>query len=1153
MKKLLKAQKGKQWIGPSGYTGSNRGISKPETVSSAGTLTRKSEPLVEKKEVGFFDSNDPYDYSKSKIASLNDSRSFEEVYRSPASGGLISFDPIGDAVNPLLTIEGISQIPQDIREGNYLSAGMNALEAVPLLGAGFRGLKGVKRPLINNTIPFQDNNFDLEQLRSAYHNREHYLTPQEHEFLSKYGTGLRADYRNRNQLPPPPSEIQFMPDGSMRTIYNQQPITDYISGSYRPDYIDLRRRPTYDRDLLAADYSNLVNGYPAASSFMNYPNLTREQVVQAWRTLNNRVQSTPKPKNIINKSGLTKEEVLQKASSKDTDVISKMTEEEFQETVLKPTGEVVPYAVGKKAKDVISMTDIEYSNELNKVLDNLNNIIPKHNKSGIKYKVQNIDEHGVMTIYTPEQILPNGSKIEEGTQQIQFKLKPGRWQGVVEDISSMEYHNSIPGLIAQNTSSGIFPDASRLRGTPGTGFYTSVNEWLKTNNLGRLADGASGQTRSMFDAAGKELKRGSFEVWDGYVKKNKAFGFYNDKGNQVSAIMRTLFPTATAITGAASLEEKQDGGFFSTPTTGVPYQDKEYMYQIGGGKEEDNDSWIENILEIIDPTGVTSYDDVYRAYKDSGLSKELFIEAVGALPLIGKFGKVAKGSAKILRNIALDPTLWKQTSKRGFPVGAYTAGTLGAIGTLPYWGRVSDTVQAVLGSKDASGYKSNKGRPTYDGRNIFPSTKGWEQFSEDKSYGKYQEGGENTPPEDWKEFQKFNETLPNNLRDDNYKYGDSSTYNLYGMWEASGKPNSFEKVKDTKLFPLQDDGLYHGFGTDNEGLWLKSKKHPTAFLEYLQAALNPILQNQQVVVNPEGYFGEEQLQYIPRKKQGGEMIRRKDGSYSRRGLWDNIRENRGSGKKPTREMLEQERKIKDEYQIGGSVYDKETDNLLAKITSMIADGEDPDMVAGSLVDNGYSEEVVDSLMDAAITSLSELGDYEEEDVDRIEDIKVLREGGIPDRYKNQGFTKVGAKRKSNRPGKKWMVLAKKGDKYKVVHGGYKGMKDYTQHGSEKRRERFWSRMGGKDSSKAKDQFSPLYWHKKFGTWAEGGNTPIEDPEGQRKHPGKTTRIPSNRITMEGINYPVLAIGDNGKANLMLPGEEYLYLGVNYVDEVPFSK
>jgi hypothetical protein len=46
------------------------------------------------------------------------------------------------------------------------------------------------------------------------------------------------------------------------------------------------------------------------------------------------------------------------------------------------------------------------------------------------------------------------------------------------------------------------------------------------------------------------------------------------------------------------------------------------------------------------------------------------------------------------------------------------------------------------------------------------------------------------------------------------------------------------------------------------------------------------------------------------KEEGGEMIKRADGSYSQRGLWDNIRANSGSGKKPTREMLAQERKIK---------------------------------------------------------------------------------------------------------------------------------------------------------------------------------------------------------------------------------------------------
>lgn len=46
-----------------------------------------------------------------------------------------------------------------------------------------------------------------------------------------------------------------------------------------------------------------------------------------------------------------------------------------------------------------------------------------------------------------------------------------------------------------------------------------------------------------------------------------------------------------------------------------------------------------------------------------------------------------------------------------------------------------------------------------------------------------------------------------------------------------------------------------------------------------------------------------------RRKNGG-MIKRADGSMSKRGLWDNIRANKGSGKKPTKAMLVQEKKIK---------------------------------------------------------------------------------------------------------------------------------------------------------------------------------------------------------------------------------------------------
>jgi hypothetical protein len=121
------------------------------------------------------------------------------------------------------------------------------------------------------------------------------------------------------------------------------------------------------------------------------------------------------------------------------------------------------------------------------------------------------------------------------------------------------------------------------------------------------------------------------------------------------------------------------------------------------------------------------------------------------------------------------------------------------------------------------------------------------------------------------------------------------------------------------------------------------------------------------------------------------------------------------------------------------------------------------------------------------------GDEEMEESEMEEsETEEMKMGGIPQRYRNMGFNKVGVKKQSTRPGKKWMVLAKKGDQYKVVHGGYKGMQDFKQHGSQQRKENFWNRMGGRNSSKATDPFSPLYWHKRFGTWQEGGEIDMPD-------------------------------------------------------------
>ena len=64
---------------------------------------------------------------------------------------------------------------------------------------------------------------------------------------------------------------------------------------------------------------------------------------------------------------------------------------------------------------------------------------------------------------------------------------------------------------------------------------------------------------------------------------------------------------------------------------------------------------------------------------------------------------------------------------------------------------------------------------------------------------------------------------------------------------------------------------------------------------------------------------------------------------------------------------------------------------------------------------------------------------------------------------------------------------------------------------------------------------------------------ITDPAGQWKFPGQVTRIPSNNITMQGVNYPVLGVPDIGEPTMMQPGGYYNFPDANYVDEYPQMK
>jgi len=63
---------------------------------------------------------------------------------------------------------------------------------------------------------------------------------------------------------------------------------------------------------------------------------------------------------------------------------------------------------------------------------------------------------------------------------------------------------------------------------------------------------------------------------------------------------------------------------------------------------------------------------------------------------------------------------------------------------------------------------------------------------------------------------------------------------------------------------------------------------------------------------------------------------------------------------------------------------------------------------------------------------------------------------------------------------------------------------------------------------------------------------LVDPAGQWKFPGQVTKIPSNRITMRNVPYPVMGIDNLGNQQMMMPEGEYQFPG-NMVTEYPMMQ
>ena len=58
-----------------------------------------------------------------------------------------------------------------------------------------------------------------------------------------------------------------------------------------------------------------------------------------------------------------------------------------------------------------------------------------------------------------------------------------------------------------------------------------------------------------------------------------------------------------------------------------------------------------SVIQFVDPTGTTSYGDVDKAWNDNKIDYNDFLEPVGALPVIGKIGKLFKAGQSFNRVI----------------------------------------------------------------------------------------------------------------------------------------------------------------------------------------------------------------------------------------------------------------------------------------------------------------------------------------------------------------------------------------------------------------------------------------------------------------------------------------------------------------------
>ena len=168
---------------------------------------------------------------------------------------------------------------------------------------------------------------------------------------------------------------------------------------------------------------------------------------------------------------------------------------------------------------------------------------------------------------------------------------------------------------------------------------------------------------------------------------------YNTKGRNYSPAWGGQFAMGGSIPGSVGFTYARTAG--SAPSEGKYAKKTMASAQNGKGVQKnktasDVDSTLENIFEIIDPSGMSSWEDVYKSYQETGMSPETKLEIFGALPLLGKVGKFGK---------FLGPLLTAGYANKRLKTNASLISNI--LQSVPYMGRGTDATQAIQQYSDA--------------------------------------------------------------------------------------------------------------------------------------------------------------------------------------------------------------------------------------------------------------------------------------------------------------------------------------------------------------------------------------------------------------------------------------------------------------------